>query len=322
MELPDALDVVMSREDAPVDRDPIVGRMIGEVLPRRWATDLAPLVASFRPDLIIRDAGTLGAGLAGRVAGIPVLCHGFGRVSADPIGESMVAAFTACAAEFDVPGLDLLTGEPFIDICPESVQAKDFLARDGRIPLRPVAWSEPGPLPDWLHGRNRSRPLVYVTLGTAYAAGGLLRAAVLGIATLPVDVVVATGPAVTPAELGDLPDSVRVSPWLPQAQLWPHVDLVVHHGGSGTMLGAFAAGVPQLVLPQGVDQFANAEAVVAAGTGTRLLGEDADRDAITDRVRALLVDEDARTAARRLAAEIAAMPSPADLAARLPDLDH
>src|SRR4051794_33467330 len=95
MELPDALDVVLSRDGTSLGRDQVLGRMIGEVLPHRWATDLAPLVASFRPDLIVRDAGTLGAGLAGRVAGIPVLCHGFGRVSADPIGEAMVAAFTA-----------------------------------------------------------------------------------------------------------------------------------------------------------------------------------------------------------------------------------
>ncbi|HWM06237.1 MAG TPA: hypothetical protein VNP92_28160 [Actinophytocola sp.] len=31
------------------------------------------------------------------------------------------------------------------------------------------------------------------------------------------------------------------------------VDLVVHHAGSGTMLGAFGAGLPKLVLPVPAD---------------------------------------------------------------------
>ena len=49
------------------------------------------------------------------------------------------------------------------------------------------------------------------------------------------------------------------------------VDAVVTHGGAGTTLGALAFGVPLLVLPQGADQYANAERVVAAGAGRQLL---------------------------------------------------
>ena len=41
--------------------------------------------------------------------------------------------------------------------------------------------------------------------------------------------------------------------------------LVVHHGGSGTMLGALAHGLPQLRRPQGADQFLNAEALLPTG---------------------------------------------------------
>jgi UDP:flavonoid glycosyltransferase YjiC (YdhE family) len=124
---------------------------------------------------------------------------------------------------------------------------------------------------------------------------------------------------VAPAELGTLPAGVTVRAWVPQAELLPHVDVVVHHGGSGTTLGALAAGVPQLVLPQGADQFANAEALAGSGAAVRLLPGEAGADAIADRAGMLLRDSGHRDAARAVAAEIAAMPAPDALARRLPE---
>jgi UDP:flavonoid glycosyltransferase YjiC (YdhE family) len=86
------------------------------------------------------------------------------------------------------------------------------------------------------------------------------------------------------------------------------------------MLGAFAAGVPQLCLPQVGDHFPNADAVVAAGAGATLLPDDVSREAVAEQVKAVLSDDDARVAGRRLADEIAAMPSPQDLVSRLADI--
>jgi len=292
-----------------------VGRVIGAVLPRRMAADLAPLLAEHRPDAVVHDVGTLGAPIAAAVAGIPALGHTFGRIFANTLSESIVSSFDALAAEFELDPA-ALTASPVLDICPESVQSQHFLDQADRVPLRPVAWSECGALVE----RTPGRPLVYLTLGTVFATAAVLRQAVDGLAALPVDVLVAAGPALDPAALGDVPDHVRVAAWVPQAAVLPHVDLVVHHGGSGTMLGAFAAGRPQLLLPHGADQFTNAEAVVAAGAGARLLPADLSPDAVAVTARALLADDAVRDAARRLAGEIAAMPPPEDVAARLPAL--
>jgi hypothetical protein len=52
------------------------------------------------------------------------------------------------------------------------------------------------------------------------------------LAGLDARVVVAAG-RVRPDQLGDVPDNVTVQPWVAQAKLLPHVDVVVHHGGSG-----------------------------------------------------------------------------------------
>jgi UDP:flavonoid glycosyltransferase YjiC (YdhE family) len=128
---------------------------------------------------------------------------------------------------------------------------------------------------------------------------------------------VATG---KPVDIGEGPAHVRVRRWVSQAAVLPHVDLVVHHGGSGTMLGTFAAGKPQLVLPQGADQFTNAEAIVAAGAGARVLPAELTREAVTVAAWALLSDLDIRAAADRIAKEIAGMPSPREIAEQLPAL--
>jgi UDP:flavonoid glycosyltransferase YjiC (YdhE family) len=294
----------------PGPADERVGRVLGDVLPRRMVADLTPLLAEHRPDAVIHDVATLGAPLAAQAHGVPALGHTFGRMFVNDMSEAMVDAHTAFAFSL---GLSPFPANRVIDICPPSVQLKDFLEQADRVPLRPVAWSESGALVE----RTPGRPLVYLTLGTAYATEDMLRTAIAGLVRLPVDVLVATGPV---ADVGEVPSHVRVRRWVSQAAVLPHVDLVVHHGGSGTMLGTFAAGKPQLVLPQGADQFTNADAVVDAGAGARLLPTEQTSEAVTVTARDLLSNMDCRIAARRLADEIAAMPSPREIVAQLPAL--
>ncbi|UOX86401.1 glycosyltransferase [Amycolatopsis sp. FBCC-B4732] len=297
---------------------PIVAKVFGEFMPERFIADLLPLFEHFRPDLVVSESGNSGGAFAAMKAGIPVVAHGFGRVSSeDPMVTRIRDAIRAHGATLGIDvGEDLAFTGPFIDICPESVQEPGFLARTTRVPLRPVGWSEPGELPAGV--LDKRRPLVYLTLGTAMGHAGVLGAAIAGLSGLDVDVLVATGPTVDPAALGEVPENVRLESWVPQSELLPHVDLVVHHGGSGTTLGAFGAGLPQLLLPQGADQFSNADAVVAAGVGDRLLGTEVTGEAVAAKARHLLTDTAVADATRALAAEVAAMPSPTDVAAQLP----
>ncbi|MEU5265054.1 nucleotide disphospho-sugar-binding domain-containing protein [Amycolatopsis sp. NPDC021455] len=248
-----------------------------------YAEDLEPDLKRLRPDLVVHGWGVPEAGVAARRAGIPALWHGFGRMFPRDIG-------------FERPA-----GGVHLDICPSSLQDADFLTTAERIPLRPVPFAEPG---------DFRRPLVYLTLGTAFGTPEVLTTAIRGLAALGVPLVVATG-RVRPEDLGPVPDHVTLRAWVPQAAVIPHADLVVHHGGSGTTLGALAAGVPQLVLPQGADQFANAEALVAAEAALRLLPGELSADAVTEQARKA---SSCRDAARVIAAEIAAMPSPDEVA--------
>jgi UDP:flavonoid glycosyltransferase YjiC (YdhE family) len=261
-----------------------------------YEEDLAPELTRWRPDLVIHEWGLPGVAAAARRAGIPGVWHGFGRAIPDGIGLELPTG----------------TGLSHVDICPLSLQDKNFLATEDRIELRPVPFSSPGAV------SAGQGPMVYLTLGTAFGTADLFTTAVAGLAALGVRVVVATG-RVSPEELGVLPANVTAHSWVSQAELLPRADVVVHHGGSGTTLGALAAGAPQLVLPQGADQFANADALVAAGAGLSLRQEELTADAIAEHTRTLLSHQDHRDAARTIAEEIARMPSPAAVARRLPE---
>jgi calicheamicin 3'-O-methyl-rhamnosyltransferase len=224
----------------------------------------------------------------------------------------------ARASELKPLPRDLFEANAYLDICPPSLQDNSASEPGERIPLRPVATVGPtDSVPDWIAGA-RSRPLVYLTLGT-YVSGhvGSLRAAAIGLGTLDVDTLVTVGPSGDPSALDPLPDSVRVERFVPQGVLLPHVDLVAHHGGSGTMLGALTHGLPQLLLPHGADQFLNAQAIVKSGAGRRLLPEEITPEAVAEAGRALLSEAGYRDAARGLALEIAAMPAPSDTVPKL-----
>ncbi len=88
-----------------------------------------------------------------------------------------------------------------------------------------------------------------------------------------------------------------------------HCDLVICHGGAGSTFGALASGLPVLLLPRGADNFYNADRVVAAGAGRRLVAAEITPQAVAREVTLLLDDERVRASARRIAAEIAEMPS-------------
>jgi UDP:flavonoid glycosyltransferase YjiC (YdhE family) len=277
--------------------------MFGDILPRRTLADLTPVIAEHRPDLVIYEQSDVGALTAARRAGVPVISHVIGRSLPESVRE-LANDRLAWLWDGHVPA-EPMFGDATLDIWPPSVADPNTLRVPTRIPLRPVAWDVPGALPEL------RKPLVYLTLGTvAFGKTTVLRAAIDGLATLPVQVLVALGPG-DPAELGSVPDNVRVYGFVPQARVLPQADLVVHHGGTGTVLGALAAGLPQLVLPQGADQFVNAELLSAQGVGHALT--DITAAAVAEHAGQLLADPTYREAAGRVAKEIAAMPAPSDV---------
>jgi UDP:flavonoid glycosyltransferase YjiC (YdhE family) len=143
-------------------------------------------------------------------------------------------------------------------------------------------------------------PLVLVAPSTAQDPEcRLVRIALEALADEPVRVVATTNGHV-PREGIDVPDNARLYGWLRYSQVMAAADLVVCHGGHGTVARALGLGVPVLCCPAVGDMAENGARVGWAGVGLalpwRLLG----RGSLRVAVRRLLSDH----AFREHAAEI------------------
>ncbi|MGY1712582.1 glycosyltransferase [Geodermatophilus sp. SYSU D00758] len=299
----------------PAERWRLGNALFAELLPATTAPRLLDVVARLRPDLVIYEDADLGAAVAGAVTAVPVVRHGLGPLPgavqerlADTLRENWPVPGTA------PPEGPAVLGIRYLDTYPPALRTGPAELPIPAIPMRPVPWSDPEvPMPAWVLA-SRSRPLVYLTLGTVpFVALPVLREAARGLAALDVDVLVATGPEGDPGALRPLPEHVQVTRFLPQAAVLEHVGLVVHHGGSGTTLACLARGLPQLVLPQALpDQALNAANVHAAGAGLALPPHEVTADTVADRARTLLREPRYSERAHRVREDVDRMPSPAE----------
>ena len=210
----------------------------------------------------------------------------------------------------------------YIDPCPPGLQSAQF----GEMDIWPV---RPSRRPDHPRGaappavpRAATRPLVYVTLGTVFNDPELARSVLDALQDLPISIAVTTGPGMDPSVLGQRPANVAAASFVPQALVLPLASAVVSHTGSGTMLGALASGLPQVCLPRGADQFANADRVQSVGAGVRLLPDEVTPERLRAAVTSVLDDPAYARAATAMQSEIAAMPSAADVLDDLVRLAH
>jgi hypothetical protein len=283
-------------------------RMFGEALTPPMVADLLPVAREWGPDLLVHEQAELAAPLVAAVCSLPAVTHSFGTAVPPDFLEDVRLRLGELwqGHGVEAPPYAGCFRSGYLDICPTSVQTTSVDHITDVLPLRPATATVSAP----------SEPLVYVTMGTVHNRPDVLREVVAAVAGAGVPTLVAVGPRVDPASLGEQPGHVRVEGWVDQAEVLTRCSVVVSHGGSGTFLGALAHGVPQLCLPQAADQFRNAEGGVRAGA-VLALGPQSTPHEIGSAVRRLLSEPAFGAAAARVAAEIAGMPSPAAVAADL-----
>jgi UDP:flavonoid glycosyltransferase YjiC (YdhE family) len=272
---------------------------------------------SHRPDIIVHGLAELAAPLAGALAGIPVVTVGYG-----PLLEPDVAEAAALAAEpfwrargLTPPRWAGLYRELYVDPCPPSLQIRAIDQLPAVQKMGQAGPASHGP-PEWLS--TIKAPLVYMTFGTIFNRDQkLIRRVLEALEKLPVEIVATVGENNDPAAFGPRPTTTRVFRFVPQESLLPYCRAAVCHAGGGTVLGALAAGVPMLLLPQSADQFYNASRASAAGTAIALMPDDAGADAIATSVARLLDEPGFAERARAVRLEMAAMPSPEEAWARI-----
>ncbi|MEU3519879.1 glycosyltransferase [Streptomyces sp. NPDC006654] len=269
----------------------------------------------FRPDVIVAEATDYVGPFVAAALQVPYAKHAFGPLIPAEFTEVLDAVAERVYKE---RGLAVPVPAWYVDPCPEVLQGPGWQPPQGRLPLRAEAHRGPaatdGPATPAAPA-DRTRPKALLSFGTHFAAPALLRPIVDSLAPLA-DLVVTLGLTATAADYGDGLDHVEFVGFTPLAELLDGVDLVVTHGGAGTTLGTLSRGLPMVVVPQGADQFLQAGAIAAARLGTAVLPPAAP-EAVAQAVTEVLGNAEYRDNARRTAEQIAAMPSPREVADQL-----
>jgi UDP:flavonoid glycosyltransferase YjiC (YdhE family) len=287
--------------------------------------DQLDVARNVAPDVLLHDPMELAAPLIAALLGRPHLCIGYLL----PLRPALQAAAAEGVGDrwrrhgLDVPADAGIHGDLYLDPCPPSLADPAVPAPAARHPMR-ASWAagDRDGLPERISRLGQLRPLVYATIGTLFGRAGTEPLAVMidGLRRLDVDVIATVGPDCDPLDLDPGDPGVVVERFVPQDLVLARCSLAVIHGGSGSVLGALQHEIPMVVVPLGADQFDNAAAVDRAGAGVVVTPDRLSVDTITDAAARSLVDDDQRTAAARVAAELAAMPTAADLVPRIEQL--
>jgi UDP:flavonoid glycosyltransferase YjiC (YdhE family) len=161
----------------------------------------------------------------------------------------------------------------------------------------PLLWEPPA---DAVALPPGDEPLVLLAPSTSQdAEHRLLRAALAGLAGLPVRVLASTNRR-RPDPPFEVPPNARLVDWLSYGRTMPACDVVVCHGGHGTLARALASGCTVVVVPAAGDMNESAARVEWAGVGVRLPRRMVGRRAIALAVGRALARPRLRARAREL----------------------
>jgi MGT family glycosyltransferase len=268
----------------------------------RAARETGEMVAKIRPDVAVADIMTPAASLAAECAGVPVatlvphvhpdMAPGFPIYSIGarlPRTRLGAALWERAAARLVTPALELgrdqfnesrrRLGLPPVPWVHTGLSRELTLV--ATLPqleyprvwpswaqvVGPLMWEPPGSRVEPPPGPG---PVVLVAPSTAQdREHRLLRAALAGLAGEPVRVI-ATWNGREPDPPPEVPPNAVLVPWLSYGQTMPACDVVVCHGGHGTLMRALTNGCPVVVCPAVGDMAENASRVDWAGVGVRL----------------------------------------------------
>jgi UDP:flavonoid glycosyltransferase YjiC (YdhE family) len=267
--------------------------------------DVLGLVDHYQPDAVVTDYLLFGSYIAAEKAGVPVaaLMHSIftlPRPGIPPFGPGLKlargrtgrlrdAALTKFQLRFLNARLDDLNALRHKHSLRSIRSVGELvLGADRLLILTSSAFDYPGPIPAnarWAgvvsdpdlpppspqtgideHAQQKS---VLVSFSTTFQhQAPVLERVVAALAGLPVQAVVTCGRAIKPSQLPAAPN-IRIVAAAPHHELLPTTDLVITHGGHGTVSAALRHGVPVLCMPMGRDQREVAARAEWHGAGIR-----------------------------------------------------
>jgi MGT family glycosyltransferase len=299
----------------------------------RAAGETRSLVAEMEPDVVVADILTLAPALAAELEGRPVATlvphvfppgeRGFppyslgarpartpwGRAAWRLLGRPTAGGLRRGREELNetrrrlgLPALDHVHGGISRRLClvatfPQLEYPRDWPAWAHVV--GPLMWEPPFGDVELPPGDS---PLVLVAPSTSQdPEHRLLRAALRGLADAPVRVLATTNRRDPPGSL-DVPPNARLVDWVSYSRAMPDCDVVLCHGGHGTVARALAAGCAVVAVPAAGDMNENAARLDWARLGVRLPGRFCTPRAVRLAVDRCLSDPTIRTRTRTPAA--------------------
>jgi UDP:flavonoid glycosyltransferase YjiC (YdhE family) len=306
-----------AKGDAAVDG---VAEFFGAVRMDLGADAALQAATPWSPDLVVCDVFDVIGPLVSATLGLPLAMLTFGPEMPEPIMHAVAASASPRFVARGLPALESMpTGTWLLDTCPDLLGSWSWPTMH-RLPLQPQAHSAAtASSPEADDPTPGARPRVLVSFGSVFSDPAVVGAVVDGVTDsgLDVDVVATAGVLARPEDVPVADPRVQIVPFVPLAELLRGVDLVLTHGGAGTTLAALSKGIPLVVMPQGADQFMQAAAVERAGAGRALPPGPPDPTLLRAAVQDVMTQPRYARAAMAVAAQVAGMPTPAAVAARL-----
>lgn len=238
-----------------------------------FARDVLAVAESWRPDVLVRECKEFGGYLAAEKLGVPQAVLDTSPYSA--LNLPMVRdALNGQRVEFGLDAVDE-PGHPegflLAGVVPGAWYPDELRVSSARYYRQ---GSPVGPLDASLLDLFDDRPLVVAGLGSVARAfvretPKVLEMMISALGELSCSAVVALGSE--PGEWGgSRPGNVRLMSFVPQTLLLESADLIVTHGGFGSVAEAIRTGTPMVLLPMFSDQAHNAARTAQLGLGVRL----------------------------------------------------
>lgn len=271
------------------------------------ADGMVALAREWSPDLVVHEPFAVAGALAAARVGVPAVRHENSLFDGRELVRVTAARLTRALRRHRVAAIPPPTGA--IAVAPPSVVTQDGW------PMRYEPYAGGGELPGWLREPG-DRPRVLVSRSTVAGPGGAGPMRAVAAAASRVDAEFVLVRPDRRLSRSALPANVRTVGWIPLPTALPASAALVHHGGAGSVLGALVAGVPQLATPGPGDRRHNATLAARRGAGIAVPARGITAEVLTR----LVTDAGLAAAAREVSREIAELPPPAELVARIESL--
>ncbi|MCT6868542.1 MAG: hypothetical protein M3Z80_01165 [Apibacter sp.] len=270
--------------------------------------ELAKLVDTYQPDVIINDCITFAGALVAHVKNIPLAT--ITPVTPNTLHDPGTAPKVTKWVHDSIIGLQNSVGISGDEELISSKEVNMFYTsqklagyKDGEYPsymkFIGALTGRPDNTPfDWDRFNKFNNPKIYISLGTVLVdiRKEFFSRMIEALKDKNITVVAATDPSI----LEKWPDNFIVQSYVPQLKLLKHIDVVIGHGGLNTVCDTYMNGIPMLIIPIAFDQSHTATLIDQYGCGIRLKYKRMKTKDIEQAVDDLLYNEKYKKAAKEI----------------------